>query len=605
MEFRNDIQGLRAIAVLSVFIFHLNPSWLPGGFIGVDVFFVISGFLISSICLKKLDKNQFSFISFYKSRIKRIVPAYYVLLPVIIIAGHYFYWGGDYYVLKISDFFSILFQSNNYFSTLDTYFGPENSENPFLHTWTLAVEMQFYFFLPFILFFVKRKWLPIVISIITILLFIYGTREVLNYNKGVIYYSLLVRAPEFLIGVLASLTYQKWSNLKHIKKNASTISIISLIILFGCFILINEDSVFPGFLASIPCLATAFLLSSPTNRIQRILSHKIFIFVGNLSYSLYLWHWPIMAYARYYYEIQTFNSSQIIVIILLSFILSLISYYAIEQPFRKLKNYLFWIGFLLLVILNALSYMFIRHESKITRTIPYFINEFDFKENIGFFGDTLSDNRPKIFLVGDSHASTMTHYFDLFGKKYHLPIKAIAKGAYPPLIGIKESECEYDYIYEDYRKLSELSEIEIENSDIVILSMLMNKFEFKTRIVDNLVKKIRPDQSLIVLANYPILGKHPLRHNRAFIKDHTKRNEYEEEYPVTQSILDIIKSHPNCYYLDLSKTKTFADIPFYNDTLMYSDKHHLNSFGQKVYFKNTGHEVMNFIDSIYKLQEKN
>lgn len=199
MEFRNDIQGLRAIAVLSVFLFHLNPNWLPGGFIGVDIFFVISGFLISSICFSKIDKNKFSFIDFYQSRIKRIVPAYFVLLFVIGIIGYQLFLETDFENLKKSYFWSIVFQSNEYFSSLDTYFGTKNSENPFLHTWTLAVEMQFYLFLPFLLFFIKRKWQAVALFIMTIILFTYGTIEVFNNNKSEIYFSLLARTPEFLL----------------------------------------------------------------------------------------------------------------------------------------------------------------------------------------------------------------------------------------------------------------------------------------------------------------------------------------------------------------------------------------------------------------------
>lgn len=169
MEFRKDIQGLRAIAVLFVFIFHINSSWLPGGFIGVDIFFVISGFLISSIILHKLDNNRFSFKDFYISRIKRIVPAYYFLLLIVAFFGVFFFMTSDINVFRKSFFWSLLFNSNHYFTSLDTYFGASSSENPLLHTWTLAVEMKFYLFLPILLFLGVLK-LRIIIKIKYIIL---------------------------------------------------------------------------------------------------------------------------------------------------------------------------------------------------------------------------------------------------------------------------------------------------------------------------------------------------------------------------------------------------------------------------------------------------
>ncbi|WP_448636327.1 acyltransferase family protein [Pedobacter panaciterrae] len=206
MEFRNDIQGLRAIAVLLVFTFHLSPQILPGGFIGVDIFFVISGYLISSIVLHKIDNNKFSLLDFYYGRIKRIVPAYLVLLIALAAISAFIFVPSDIAGLRKGLFWSAIFNSNNYFATLDNYFGASSNENPILHTWTLAVEMQFYLFLPILLLFIKnKKILILTLTIITLIFLGYGTFEVLSNNKGSMYYSLLARSPEFFIGVLATL----------------------------------------------------------------------------------------------------------------------------------------------------------------------------------------------------------------------------------------------------------------------------------------------------------------------------------------------------------------------------------------------------------------
>ena len=171
MQYRYDIQGLRGVAVLLVFFFHLNANLLSGGFVGVDVFFVISGYLISGIILHKKEQNKFQFVDFYISRFKRLLPAYLVFLLVTFLAATLLYLPSDIIGVRNGVFWSSIFYSNKYLSTLDTYFGMSSQENPLLHTWTLAIEMQFYFLLPILLFFIKnKKLLNYVIFLITIVL---------------------------------------------------------------------------------------------------------------------------------------------------------------------------------------------------------------------------------------------------------------------------------------------------------------------------------------------------------------------------------------------------------------------------------------------------
>ena len=145
MQYRYDIQGLRAVAVLLVFFFHLNANLLSGGFVGVDVFFVISGYLISGIILHKKEQNKFQFIDFYISRFKRLLPAYLIFLLVTFLVATLLYLPSDIIGVRNSVFWSSIFYSNKYLSELDNYFGMSSQENPLLHTWTLAIEMQFYF----------------------------------------------------------------------------------------------------------------------------------------------------------------------------------------------------------------------------------------------------------------------------------------------------------------------------------------------------------------------------------------------------------------------------------------------------------------------------
>ena len=607
MRFRDDIQGLRAIAVLSVFIFHLNPTWLPGGFIGVDVFFVISGFLISSICLDKIEKREFSFFDFYKSRIRRIVPAYFVVLFVTAIACFFIYIPYDLFLTKGAYISSLAFLSNVQLPNLYTYFGVASTENPFLHTWTLAVEMQFYAYLPFLLFFIKsKKRLLIVISSITIILFVYGTINVLGIHKNAMYFSLLARSPEFMIGVLASILYKKWNGIKLIQRYSWAINIISLVVLVFCFFRINEKSDFPGIFSAIPCLATAFLLLSPKTFVSTI-SNKLFLFVGNISYSLYLWHWPVMAFTRYYYDVSTFSTKQILFVVSLSFMLAIISYFLVENPLKKINPKLFWSFIIVLFGLNIVCiYRFYDNKDEAPFSMPDFYwkpsfglkshsQEFEFVETMG---DTLV-NHPQILLTGDSHAYTMKYYFDLLGKKYHFSFNTISNDGYPPVSNIDRSEFKNDFLYEKYQRLSQYAKPYVETSDIIILTMTLDK-GWGIEFIEDFVNKLKPDQTLIFLSDYPELDKNPIRINKSYIKDLTLDQHYEIKNLDAKKIIRIITSHPNCYYLDLSQEKTFADAPFYKDTLMYYDQNHISQYGQKIYFDNTNEEAWVLLDSIFQ-----
>ncbi|MDR6544698.1 peptidoglycan/LPS O-acetylase OafA/YrhL [Chryseobacterium rhizosphaerae] len=212
MQFRNDIQGIRALAFFLVFIFHINYTWLQGGFIGVDVFFVISGYLMTSIIIDQKDKNIFSFYDFYWKRLKRIFPAYLFLIIAATLAGSFIYLARDIWTLQKSAGASIVFLSNLLFSRGDSYFGAALNENPFLHTWSLAIEMQFYLLLPLLLIWVKRKYLSAVIVLLIIVLTIYTSISMYIDNSNTsTYFSLVSRIPEFLIGSFYSLAFKNKS----------------------------------------------------------------------------------------------------------------------------------------------------------------------------------------------------------------------------------------------------------------------------------------------------------------------------------------------------------------------------------------------------------
>ncbi|EPN7754242.1 acyltransferase family protein [Vibrio cholerae] len=199
---RKDIQGLRAIAVLAVMVFHLNPVWLPGGFVGVDAFLVISGFLITSILLHKKSSTDYSLTEtlkyFYVSRFKRIVPAYFLMLIIVALVAAVLFLPSDFNTFRKGLEKAAWFTSNSYFASFSDYFAPANYEQPLLHTWSLAVEIQFYLLAPFLVLLIPVKWLK---WVFTGLLF--GLTGLAEYRLRFIgaeqatYYSLYARLPEF------------------------------------------------------------------------------------------------------------------------------------------------------------------------------------------------------------------------------------------------------------------------------------------------------------------------------------------------------------------------------------------------------------------------
>ncbi|MCX9536051.1 acyltransferase family protein [Vibrio cholerae] len=207
---RKDIQGLRAIAVLAVMVFHLNPTWLPGGFVGVDVFLVISGFLITSILLHKKSSAGYSLTEtlkyFYVSRFKRIVPAYFLMLIIVALVAAVLFLPSDFNTFRKGLEKATWFSSNRYFADFGDYFAPASNEQPLLHTWSLAVEIQFYLLAPFIVLLLPirlLKWFFVVLLIGLTALAEYHLRF-LGMEQAT-YYSLYARLPEFFVGGLAAL----------------------------------------------------------------------------------------------------------------------------------------------------------------------------------------------------------------------------------------------------------------------------------------------------------------------------------------------------------------------------------------------------------------
>lgn len=244
---------------------------------------------------------------------------------------------------RISILKAIKFISNLYFSTQESYFGTKLSENPLLHTWSLSIEMQFYILLPFVIYFFRKHLLSIfILSIASITL--YSSYEIYALeNQRNIYFSFMSRVPEFLIGCLYAVILKKGLNFSRQKNNV--IALISFLILIGCAFIYSEATPFPGALAIIPCFAGANLLVIKNNFLSDFFSKKPLVYVGELSYSLYLWHWGIMALMRYANQSYYFSLLEIVFVIISTFAMAWLSYNLLESRFRKTEKMKFAIIF--------------------------------------------------------------------------------------------------------------------------------------------------------------------------------------------------------------------------------------------------------------------
>lgn len=603
MKFRNDIQGLRALAVVFVFLFHLSHNFLPGGFIGVDIFFVISGYLISSIVISKIANDKFNLLDFYDSRIKRIVPAYYFLLIAVWVGFYFIFINADIGKFKLSHFWALVFNSNYYFANVDNYFGVSSNENPLLHTWTLGVEMQFYLILPFILLFIKnRKILISILILITVGLFAYSTKEIMTGNKGGMYFSLLARSPEFFIGVLISLVKIEKNNF--VIKNAFPLSLIGFIGLLCSALILTETSPFPGALAILPCLSVGLLLITPTSKLNFFLANKFFVFIGEISYSVYLWHWPIIAFLRYYYSRYDLRVSEMFIVIFSTITLSLFSYYFVEKPFRLKKGLRFYAILGSMFIINVLLIVFVVPIKFKTSQIPleYIYPSFGMESHsnhfkrVGVYGN-IKSNGKQILLLGDSHALTYLPYLDELGKGEKFSFHSITNDRYPSLPGLSDKIIVERDRFITYKKLEPSINSEIGSADVLIISFTGDGKKYKN-VIEQLLLNLKPNQKVLFISDFPSLDVNPVRINRSHIKDSSKKHQYKLSYAQYDTeILKLIEENPQSKYVDLSsENHYFSDAPFYKDTLMYYDSNHLNYYGSVNYEKVSGKIFIKYLN---------
>lgn len=358
MKYRSEIDGLRALAVIPVIFYHLNLELFNGGFVGVDIFFVISGYLITSILLGDLEKNKFNLVKFYERRARRILPMLFFITLLCIPFAWYFMLPSQIKDFSQSIAAVSLFTSNFLFLKESGYFDPSTEIKPLIHTWTLSVEEQFYIIFPLFLISVKnlgRLRIFYFIIIIAILSFILS-EIVIHFNKKINFYILPTRAWEILLGSIAAFMIYKRE-----KGGNNFFSLVGLFLVFFSFFFFSEKIPTPSFYTLLPVLGTMLIIlyADKDTIVTKILSTKILVSIGLISYSAYLYHQPLIAFSKIILNYQiTFIFKLFLVV--LTFILSFYSWKYIEKPFRN-KNFLdqkkiFLLSFLAIIIFFTLGF---------------------------------------------------------------------------------------------------------------------------------------------------------------------------------------------------------------------------------------------------------
>jgi peptidoglycan/LPS O-acetylase OafA/YrhL len=461
LAYRSDVDGLRAVAVLAVIAFHASARILPGGFVGVDIFFVISGFLITGLIAKGMEADRFSFAEFYTRRIKRILPAYIAVAAATLAISSWLLIPNDYIFYTTSLAASWAFAANVFFSMLSWgYFGQRTEEFPLLHTWSLSVEEQFYFIFPILLLVLYRYGRRHIVTLLLLLGVAFAALSQWKTGEVKSYFLLTSRAHELIIGALCYFVQQR-APLKS-RAWAHVFGLGGMAMMAGSFFMLNRGSPFPGINSLYPCLGAAFLIHAGTvpNPATRLLKTRGMVAVGMISYSLYLWHWPIFSFLRYRHIDIDFAVGTAAVAG--AFVLAYASWRWIEQPVRHARTLTFPKAFFRYYAAPAAVFMSVGLYSYMTEGAPrrfpedirqlissysferdlsrscsirpsdYHLVSLDYLESHCAYGD-MSQPKASILLMGDSHAHHFKPYMEELARDAGLRMVYHVQGGCSPV----------------------------------------------------------------------------------------------------------------------------------------------------------------------------
>jgi peptidoglycan/LPS O-acetylase OafA/YrhL len=471
--YRADIDGLRALAALLVVFFHAFPTIIPGGFIGVDIFFIISGFLISHIIFENLENNEFSFLDFYNRRIKRIFPALLLVLITCLFFGWFYLLPNDYEFIGKHIAGGASFLANFVLIHEVGYFDSASETKPLLHLWALGIEEQFYILFPMLTWFIWKQKINFlrIITITAITSFIINIIWV-QYDEMGVFYSPTTRFWELMMGsLLAYVQLFKHNSMDVMNKKVEkwvhpfTISNVQswvgfLLIMIGVFALTKEH-IYPWFYALLPTFGATLIIRGGENAWfnRVVLSHPIAIWFGLISYPLYLWHWPLLSFAHIF-QCETPSLMIRIMIVCASILLAWGTFHFIEKPIRFGKKYKAQKSLVLIfamIIVGTTGYgcyqyhWFSQKFPKIIHDLNQGENEADYsrhffrqgkcllfkEQNFGDFKPCINvadSSKKTMVLWGDSHAAHLYPGYKYYFSKHYNIIQLTANTC-PPILG--------------------------------------------------------------------------------------------------------------------------------------------------------------------------
>jgi peptidoglycan/LPS O-acetylase OafA/YrhL len=450
-SYRPDVDGLRAVSILAVVWYHAFPAFVPGGFVGVDIFFVISGFLITRIIIGELATNSFSILAFYQRRIRRIFPALIVMLATTYAVGWFTLLPRDFKLLGDNIVGGAAFFANLLQLQGQDYFAPDASTNPLLHLWSLGIEEQFYIFWPLLLILLNGHRLRFAIISTIAIASLAANILIVSNHQAIAFYSPVTRAWELLAGAL--LVSPNADGTACFRNISDDIKAVAGLLLIGFAIgLLDQTSKYPGWSALMPVSGAALLIDargSIANR--RFLSHPIMIFIGLVSYPLYLWHWPLLSYLGILRGgVPNFLEKDIAVAF--AFVLACGTYFFVERPLQRRRNIVIGLAMAMMsigliglgtILTSGLSFRFPPDISDIA-SLPA-------RENSGFraecfleSGGVLADRRarcvesgpgPLIFVWGDSTAAALYPGLKKAQQRHSFRIAQFTAPSCPPIVG--------------------------------------------------------------------------------------------------------------------------------------------------------------------------
>jgi len=469
-SYRSDIDGLRAVAVISVILFHAFPENVKGGFTGVDVFFVISGYLISLIILKSLIKGTFSFADFYTRRVRRIFPALAVVLISSLVAGWFLLFPMEYSLLGKHIAASAAFCQNLILWRESGYFDVNSSVKPLLHLWSLGVEEQFYFIWPVSLWAIWKRKRGVLSFIIPVAIASFAFNLWLTWHDQVAaFYFPFTRFWEFMAGgLLAWLTAKKVNESNNECSAAdepktrwliNVLSLSGLALVLLSVVVIDQDAGFPGAWAAMPVLGAAFVIySGPKAWVNRyILGNPLAVWIGIISYPLYLWHWPLLSFARVFVG-RTPSIPVRLILVATAVLLAWLTYEVIEKPIRFNRREIHFVPALasFIAVVGLGGFAVFHWNGMAIRPLVQNGNQmlaYEWPQSKKWdsqcgrlvhikpegYCEISKNYPPSVALIGDSHANSVFDYFNAYFANQQRGVINLGKAGCPPFLGVERN----------------------------------------------------------------------------------------------------------------------------------------------------------------------